>query len=229
MLVHLFGASSSPCCVSFALKKTANDFEKPVPGTRRGILSLVSSLYDPLGFVALLILPAKVLLQQLCRLDFGWYETIPNETLMEWREWVEDLPKLKLESWLYCFKPKEFGVLHNVQLHHFSDASEVGYGTASYLCLVDDKGRIHCGLAMAKSHVAPLKTITIPRMELIATVVSRKLHKFFTQQLDLLINKTKFWTDPTIVFQYIRNETRRFQTFIANQLSVIHDASSPCQ
>ena len=46
--------------------------EKPVPDTRRGILSLVSSLYDPLGFAAPLILPAKVLLQGLCRLNFGW-------------------------------------------------------------------------------------------------------------------------------------------------------------
>ena len=331
MLVHLFGASSSPCCASFALKKSANDFggdfdtqtvdtvnrnfyvddclrsvatvheasrlanqlvqllakggfrltkwisnsrevleqipsgerapsianldledlptdralgtqwdveadtlsfhvnEKPVPDTRRGILSLVSSLYDPLGFAAPLILPAKVLLQQLCRLDFGWDETVPNETLTEWREWVEDLPRLKLVSWPRCFKPKEFGMLHNVQLHHFSDASEVGYGTASYLRLVDDMGRIHCGLVMAKSRVAPLKTVTIPRMELTAAVLSVKLHKFITEQLDLPINKTIFWTDSTIVLQYIRNEARRFQTFVANRLSVIHNASSPHQ
>ena len=75
---------------------------------------------------------------------------------MKWRAWV-DLPNLKLVSWPRCFKPKEFGALHNVQLHHFSDASEVGYRAASYLCLVDDKGRVHCGLVMAKSRVAPLK------------------------------------------------------------------------
>jgi len=50
-----------------------------------------------------------------------------------------------------------------------------------YLRLVDDKGRIHCGLAMAKSRVAPLKTVTIPRMELTATVVSAQLHKYITE------------------------------------------------
>ena len=127
--------------------------EKPVPDTRREILSLVSSLYDPLGFAASLILPAKVLLQELCRLDFGWDETVPNETLVKWRAWVEDLQNLKLVSWARCFKPKEFGVLHNVQLHHFSDASEVGYGAASYLRLIDEGknslrfsyGQISCG------------------------------------------------------------------------------------
>ena len=82
---------------------------------------------------------------------------------------------------------------------------------------------------MAKSRVAPWKTVTIPRMELTAAVVSVKLHKFFTEQLDLPVNKTVFWTDSTIVLQYIRNEARRFQTFVANRLSIIHDASSPYQ
>ena len=79
---------------------------------------------------------------------------------------------------------------------------------------------------MAKSRVAPLKTVTIPRMELTAAVVSVKLHKFITEQLDLPVNKTVFWTDSTIVLQYIRNEARRFQTFVANRLSIIHDTSS---
>ena len=146
-------------------------------------------------------------------------EIIPNGTLVKWRAWVEDIQNLKLVSWPRWFKLKEFGVLHNVQLHHFSDASEVGYG--------DDKTSIHCGLVMAKSRVAPLKTVTIPRMELTATVVSVKLHIFITEQQDLPINL--FWTDSTIVLQYIRNEVRRFQTFVANRLSIIHDASSPYQ
>ena len=112
--------------------------------------------------------------------------------LFQTRHWsngehgLDDLPNLKLLSWPRCLKPKDdFGMLHNIQLHHFSDASEVGYGAASYLRLVNDQGRIHCGLIMAKSRVAPLKTITVPRMELTAAVVSVKLHKFITEQLDL--------------------------------------------
>ena len=203
--------------------------EKLIPDTRRGMLSLIPRFYNPLEFAAALILPAKVLLQELCRLDFGWDETVPNETLVKWRAWVDDLPKFKLASWPRCLKPEEFGVLHSIQPHLFSDASEDGYGAASYLRLVDDKRRIHCGLLMGKSRVAPLKTITVPRMELIAAVVSVKLHKFIIEQVNLPIHKIVFCTDSTIVLQYIRNEARRFQTFVANRLSVIHNASSPCQ
>ena len=82
---------------------------------------------------------------------------------------------------------------------------------------------------MAKSRVATLKTVTIPRMELTAAVVSVKLHKFITEQLDRPINKTVFWTDSTIVLQYIRNKARSFQKFVASRLSIIHDAFFPCQ
>lgn len=72
--------------------------EKPVPETRRGILSLVSSINDPFGFAAPLILPVKVLLQELFRPEFGWDETVPNETLVEWRAWLEDLPNPKVKA-----------------------------------------------------------------------------------------------------------------------------------
>lgn len=79
---------------------------------------------------------------------------------------------------------------------------------------------------MGKSLVAPLKFITISRMELTAAVVSVKLQKFIIEQL---IQKTVFWMDSTIVLQYTRNEPRKFQMFATNRLSVIHDTSSPCQ
>ena len=203
--------------------------EKEVADTRRGILSLVSGVYDPLGFAAPFVLPAKMILQELCKQDFGWDDQIPDEKLTEWRSWVDSLPKLKLVSWPRCMKPRGFGQVLNVQLHHFSDASEKGYGAASYIRLVDVSGHVHSGLLLGKARVAPLKTITIPRMELTAATVAVKLHKFLEDQLDLQVHKTVFWTDSTIVLQYIRNEARRFQTFVANRLSTIHDASSPCQ
>ena len=84
---------------------------KDRPATRRGILSVVSSVYDPLGFAAPFILPAKALLQDLCRKNLGWDEPISDEDLIRWRNWLEDLRVNR------CFKPINFGEVSS-QLHH---------------------------------------------------------------------------------------------------------------
>ena len=68
---------------------------KDKPYTRRGILSIVSSIYDPLGFVAPFILPAKRLLQNLCRKGLRWDDIVSIEGITTWHSWVGDLPKLK--------------------------------------------------------------------------------------------------------------------------------------
>ncbi len=82
---------------------------------------------------------------------------------------------------------------------------------------------------MGKSRVTPLKTVTIPRLELTAATLAVKVDKQIRDELDLPINRVIFWTDSTIVLRYIRNKSKRFQTFVANRLQIIHDASSPHQ
>lgn len=64
------------------------------PQTRRGILLVVSSLYDPLGFLARFSMMAKLLLQELCRKSLGWDEAIPRVLSKQWACWVEDLHKV---------------------------------------------------------------------------------------------------------------------------------------
>ena len=120
--------------------------KREVPNTRRGMLSLISGLYAPLGFAAPFILPAKMLLQELCLQDYGWDEQIPDEKPLRWRAWVANLSNLEQVNLPRCFKPKGFGDLTDIQLHHFSDASEVGYGAASYRRLKDDASHTHCSL-----------------------------------------------------------------------------------
>jgi hypothetical protein len=197
--------------------------------TRRKVLSFVSSIYDPLGIVAPLLLPAKKFLQELCKLQFGWDDLIPQENFPIWKQWLNYLSDIENLTVSHCLKPENFVNLRSAQLHHFSDASEDGYGAASYLRLENISRNIHCALLLGKSRVAPLKTITIPRMELTAATVAITLHKLLSKELEILIHQTVFWTDSTIVIQYIRNEARRFQTFVANRLSSIHEVSLPMQ
>ncbi|XP_046844958.1 uncharacterized protein LOC124449217 [Xenia sp. Carnegie-2017] len=82
---------------------------------------------------------------------------------------------------------------------------------------------------MGKSRVAPLKTVTVPRLELTAATLAVKLNKQICDELDLSISQIVFWSDSMIVLRYIKSENKRFQTFVANRLQVIHDASTPNQ
>ena len=203
--------------------------ERKEVNTRREILSLVSSIYDPLGMACPLVLPAKKLLQELCRQGHGWDDKILETELSSLQEWVDNLPKLNNIAVPRCIKPAGFGDPNSIQIHNFSDASEEGYGAASYLRLVDTKGNISCTLLLGKSRVAPLKTVTIPRLELTAATVAVKLSKQVQEEIDLPLHQVTFWTDSMIVLQYLRNETRRFRTFVANRLAIIHESTSPHQ
>ncbi|XP_062283902.1 uncharacterized protein LOC133988306 [Scomber scombrus] len=140
--------------------------------TRRRILSVVSSIYDPLGMVAPVILPARQILQQLCRLKPGWDDNIPENLEQTWSNWLRDLGLLSDYKVKRCLKPHGFAHPVSSQLHHFADASENGYGTVSYLRMMNQHHQVHCAFLMGKARVVPLKPVTIPRMELTAATVA---------------------------------------------------------
>ena len=202
---------------------------KDKPQTRRGILSVVSSIYDPLGYASPFVLRAKMILQELTRLKLGWDETIPSTEKELWNAWLQDLPNMAEFQVNRCISPHDFGQVVECELHHFADASEMAYGAVSYLVSKNAEGDIHSGLILAKSHLAPLKKMTIPRLELTAATLSVKLDAKLKEELDLPIKQSIFWTDSTIVLQYIRNEDKRFNTFVANRVATIRDNSDPDQ
>ncbi|XP_072020402.1 uncharacterized protein [Amphiura filiformis] len=201
---------------------------KERPPTRRGILATVSSIYDPLGFVAPAILPAKQILQNLSKLQLGWDESIPSELLTRWERWLDEVPKLSDFTIERCFKPKDFEE-SEVQMHHFCDASQKGYGSVSYLRFVNESGQVHLTLLTAKARVAPLKIITIPRLELTAAAMAVKVNNMLQKELQLKVESTYFWTDSQTVIKYINNDTARFHTFVANRVALIRDGSQPHQ
>ncbi|XP_028413087.1 uncharacterized protein LOC114535946 [Dendronephthya gigantea] len=141
------------------------------PLTRRGILSVVSSVFDPLGFAAPFILQAKQILQELCRLKFDWDETILEKFQDRWQSWLRDLPNLEELTIDRCFKPNNEEIA-STQLHHFADASQEGYGAVTYLRIENNQGEVKCSFVMGKSRLAPIKSVTIPCMELSAAVTA---------------------------------------------------------
>ncbi|KAK7884399.1 hypothetical protein WMY93_027522 [Mugilogobius chulae] len=199
---------------------------KMQPATRRGILSTVASLYDPLGFVAPVLLKAKGILQEMCRHGIAWDDSISKELLPQWIKWKEELVDLTRISISRTYVPSGFGRILKIELHHFSDASTRGYGQCSYIRFKNERGDVHCTLAMGKSRVAPLKVTTIPRLELTAAVVAVQASALLKRELLFQDMTEYFWTDSCVVLGYIKNEARRFHTFVANRVQKIHSASA---
>ena len=197
--------------------------------TRRSILSTVSSIFDPLGLVSPFLLTGRNILQAICRDGCTWDDPISAELEHKWLKWKAELPRLSELNIRRCFKPAEAAREARVELHHFSDASEIGYGQCSYLRIVDAEGNVWTSLVTSKSRVTPSKPITIPRLELMAAVLSVKMAEFLDEELDYEDINHIFWTDSMVVLGYIANEARRFHVFVANRVQQIRSFSKSSQ
>ena len=153
--------------------------------TCRGLLSTLSSVYDPLGFAAPFILEGRIIIQKLCKENSAWDESIPRMLKGEWNIWKEELRNLVATKVLRCFKPTAFSKIKDPSVHYFSDASETGYGKASYLRLVSEDNQIHCSLLIGKSRVTPAKYVSIPRLEMTAATLSIKMSQLIKRELEL--------------------------------------------
>ena len=175
------------------------------------------------------ILGGRLVLQELTRLQLGWDEEIPLQQRIQWEAWLAGLSGLASVEVPRCFRPKGFGDIVSAQLHHFADASSQAYGTVSYLRLTNSRTETHCTFIFGKARVAPLKVITIPRLELAAATMSVRVNAMLERILNIPIQDVIYWTDSTTVLRYIRNDRSRYHTYVANRLTVIRDGSSPCQ
>ena len=199
--------------------------DKPV--TRRGILSVRSTIFDPLGFVSPFILPAKHIGQEAVRKRLGYDDKLPEELQQRWREWKDEAPalsKFKIKRWQSV--PGKAVVQ---ELHHFCDASNIGYGTASYLREKHEDGKINISLLYAKSRVTPVKEFTIPRLELAAAKEAVKANNTLQRALKTSIDDVFYWTDSTIVLKYINNQNKAFKTYETNRLAYIRSGGEPKQ
>ena len=198
------------------------------PFTRRGLLSTVASVYDPLGFIAPVGLFAKRLLQRLCVDGFGWDDPLPSDLSKLWSQWLSEIIQLRDLEIPRMVKPPGF-VVAKVEFHHFCDGSLVGYGFCSYLRLVSSAGDIAVSLVTSKSRVSPIKPTTVPRLELSAAVAAVKASIVLEREFAYSSVSHVFWCDSKVVLSYINNEARRFHLFVANRVAYIHTHTDVCQ
>ncbi|KAL0149906.1 hypothetical protein M9458_054789 [Cirrhinus mrigala] len=199
---------------------------KDQPASRRGILSTVASVYDPLGLIAPVLLSGKRIPQEVCKRGSGWDDPVSDGLCLRWERWKRDLNDLVKIDIPRTYAPSNFGKPVKAELHHFSNACTYGYGQCSYIRLKNEEGDIHCAIVMAKSRVAPLKLTTVPRLELAAAVVSVEMSSVLKKELDYTVVEEMFWTDSEVVLGYISNEARRFHTFVANRVQRIRNGTT---
>ena len=194
------------------------------PYAKKGMLSTINKIYDPLGLASPFLLRGQ---KNLMQKKFTWDEQVSAETIEEWEQWKNDLKLLENINFNRCFKSPKFWRLIDCSLHHFSGASQDGYGQVSYLRLVDEDGHINCSLVIGKSRVTPLKFVSVPRLEFPAAALSVKVFLLLKKELTMWKTIREFyWTASMVTLGYIRNEEKRLKAFVANTAQLIRENSN---
>lgn len=214
----VLGMSWTPETDKFRIKVT-NDFcIENHNATKRQVVSKVAKIYDPSGLVSPAIIPGRILIQDIWRAKIDWDEIINNELLIRWNDFLKsiiDLHAIEISRWT-GYDPD---TCH--EWHFFSDASEKAYGVAVYLRAIDKNGTISCHLITSKSRVTPVKTLSIPRLELSAAKLAAALANHFRETPNLDMETCHFWTDSTIVLHWIAKDTGGLKPFVANRIAAI--------
>ncbi|XP_055522910.1 uncharacterized protein LOC129717092 [Wyeomyia smithii] len=189
------------------------------PATKRSILSEISQLFDPLGLISPITIKGKMLMQRLWLLPCAWDDEVPAEIAAYWNDFTAQLPKIA------NFRVGRYALIPNasIQLHTYSDASESAYGACMYVRCINAVGQISVQLLASKTRVAPLKRVTLPRLELCAAQVAARLYARVVGALQITTTKSYFWSDSTVTLQWLRSPPNTCKNYVANRVSEIQD------
>ena len=192
--------------------------------TKRNVLSAIASLFDPLQFLAPFTVRAKVLMQEIWMAGVDWDDKLPENLKVKWKKWVTELPQLSNVAVPRCLRR---AYPESIELHLFSDASNDAFASVAYLVCRYQDSSPSSRLIASKCCVSPMKTITIPRLELMGAVLSSRLAQNILKVITAA--RTIFWTDSENVWYWVRNQSREFKPFVANRIGEIQRTSSPDQ
>lgn len=188
--------------------------------TKRILLSNLAKIFDPLGIISPVTFLIKHLIQRLWSCKLTWDESPPSDILRLWDRYVKDFPSLQNLS---LSRRLSISAFSRCELHGFGDASEKGYCAVIYLVFENLSGHRQSFFVSSKSKIAPLKTLSLPRLELCASVLVAKLAYFIYEQFNkqISIDLVRCWSDSTVVLSWIRSSPHRWKTFVSNRVAYI--------
>ncbi|GFV87227.1 integrase catalytic domain-containing protein [Trichonephila clavipes] len=196
--------------------------------SKRFILSVVGRIFDPIGILGPFLIKLKCLLQELWTLGVEWDSELPTKLRHKWQQWsseAESLTEIKIPRFYLGNIDKK---ISKCEIHCFSDASKSAYGTILYLRFVTCNNEIETSFICSKGRVAPLKSLTLPRLELTAALLSARLAKQVSSCLKFDA-KIYYWTDSLISYYWIRGDSSAFKPYIKNRVQEIQLLSDPMQ
>uniref|UniRef100_A0A2S2NBR8 Integrase catalytic domain-containing protein n=1 Tax=Schizaphis graminum TaxID=13262 RepID=A0A2S2NBR8_SCHGA len=209
-------------CFSYTIK-----LEDKVTSTKRRVLSVIARLFDPLGFLSPIVFYAKHLMQRIWLSKVAWDDPLPIDIDEEWRNFLEELPRVSVIAIpRFCCT---FPTL-SCQLCGFCDASERGYAAVVYLRVTTASNGVQVFLLGAKSKLAPIKKLSIPRLELCgALLLARWLHRIYRVLSERLsIDGVYGWSDSSVALSWIINTQLQFKVFVSNRVHQIQSLIPNC-
>ncbi|XP_071581073.1 uncharacterized protein [Temnothorax nylanderi] len=190
--------------------------------TKRLVLSEVAQIFDPLGFASPVVIKAKMLLQELWLHKLRWDEPLPSQLSSRWltiRKELTSLSRISIPRWYNTWSTS------SVEFHGFSDASQLAMAAVVYITVRSSNGAT-ISLVCSKTKVAPLKRLTIPRLELSAALLLSRLMQYVQATLKLNVTAIHLWTDSVVTLTWIKSHASRWKDFVRNRVSQIQDLTA---
>lgn len=188
--------------------------------TKRSILSDTAKLFDPIGWLAPIIIVAKLILQELWKLGLDWDAPVPNELCQKWetfRTEIKIINEYRIPRWMRT----ERCAGEKYELHGFADSSEKAGAACIYLKVYNENGNF-INLITAKTHVAPIKKVTLPRLELNAALLLSELMMSCLGAINIPIDQVYAWTDSSIVIAWLSGHPSDWSSYVGVRVSEIH-------
>ena len=194
--------------------------------TKRTVLSQIARIFDPVRLAAAFLVRVKIGMQRLWQQGLEWDQELPPATREEWIGFFQemgDLNHVAFERFLTSVDAIALPILSI-----FSDSSNEAFGACAYATWRTKSNECDTRF-IAKSRVAPLKPLTIPRPELQAAVLATRLYQSIAEESRLQFEKVAFFSDSNIVLSWIRSQAREFKPFVPARVADIQSNSDPSQ
>ncbi len=190
--------------------------------TKRTLLQFEARLYDPHGLLLPHTVAARILLQRAWRAGLKWDDPLPSDLLLHWQEWLNHLqvlPEIRIPR---CIFPTNGPAVTKLQLHVFSDASDEACAAVAYIVsFYAQEEKPSSRLLLSKAKVAPLKKLSVPRLELVAATLAVSIVSCVSRTYSIPLADCFCWSDSVNVLCWIRNDSRALSTFVGNRVAQI--------